>query len=68
MTNDEYFALATDVFTAPENPGDTPVNPDNATAARLAEANRAHLQPRRSGIQENHHRCVRGPVHKCNFR
>jgi hypothetical protein len=33
MTNDEYFALATDVFTAPENPGATPVHPDNATAS-----------------------------------
>jgi hypothetical protein len=42
MTDDEYFALATDVFTAPDNPGATPVHPDNTTAARIAEANRAH--------------------------
>jgi hypothetical protein len=27
MTNDEYFALATDVFTAPDNPRATPVHP-----------------------------------------
>jgi hypothetical protein len=39
MTNDEYFALATDVFTAPENPGATYVHPDNATAAQITEAN-----------------------------
>jgi hypothetical protein len=32
MTNDKYFALATDVFTAPENPGATPVHPYNATS------------------------------------
>jgi hypothetical protein len=39
MTNDEYFALAMDVFTAPENPGATPVHPYNSTAAQIAEAN-----------------------------
>jgi hypothetical protein len=44
MTNDEYFALATDIFTAPDNPGATPVHPENATAARIAEANRAHTK------------------------
>jgi hypothetical protein len=27
MMNDEYFALATDIFTAPDNPGATPVYP-----------------------------------------
>jgi hypothetical protein len=42
MTNDEYFALAKDVFTVPENTGAAPVHPHNATAARIAEANRAH--------------------------
>jgi hypothetical protein len=42
MMNDEYFALAKDIFTVPENPGATPVHPDNATAARIAEAYRAH--------------------------
>jgi hypothetical protein len=26
MMNDEYFTLATDVFTPPENPGNTPVS------------------------------------------
>jgi hypothetical protein len=44
MTNDEYLALATEVFTAPENPGATPVHPDNATASRISEANRAHKE------------------------
>jgi hypothetical protein len=39
MMNDEYFTLATDVFNAPENSGDTPVHPNNATAARITEAN-----------------------------
>jgi hypothetical protein len=33
-----------DAFTAPENPGATPVHPDNATAARIAEAYRAHTE------------------------
>jgi hypothetical protein len=47
MTNNEYFALATDNFTAPENPGATPVQPDNATAARIAEANQAHKEETR---------------------
>jgi hypothetical protein len=42
MTNNEYLALATYVFTAPDNPGATHVHPDNATAAQIAEANRAH--------------------------
>jgi hypothetical protein len=44
MTNDEYFALVTDVFTAPDNPGATHVHPYNATAARIAEANRVHTE------------------------
>jgi hypothetical protein len=44
MTNDEYFALATDVFTAPENSGATPLYPANATAAHISEANRAHTE------------------------
>jgi hypothetical protein len=44
MTNDEYFSLATDVFTDPDNPGSTAVHPENATAARIAEANRAHAE------------------------
>jgi hypothetical protein len=44
MMNAEYFALMTDVFTAPENPGATSVHPYNSTAARLAEANRAHKE------------------------
>jgi hypothetical protein len=47
LINDEYFALATDVFTAPENPGATPVHAENATAARTAEANRAHKEATR---------------------
>jgi hypothetical protein len=44
MTNDAYFSVATDVFTAPENPGAISVNPDNSTEARIAEANRAHTE------------------------
>jgi hypothetical protein len=44
MTNDKCVSLATDVFTAPENPGATQAHPDNATAARIAEANRAHTE------------------------
>jgi hypothetical protein len=42
MTNGEYFALATDVFTDPYNRGATPVQPDKATAALIAEANQVH--------------------------
>jgi hypothetical protein len=44
MMNEKYFARATDVFTAPENPGATPVHPDNATEAQIAGANRAHTE------------------------
>jgi hypothetical protein len=47
MKNDEYFALATDVFTTLDNPGATPVHPDKATAARIADANRAHKEATR---------------------
>jgi hypothetical protein len=47
IMNDEYLALATDVFTAPENPGAIPVHADNATAARIAEANQAHKEATR---------------------
>jgi hypothetical protein len=39
MTNDEYFALAIDVCTAPENPGATPGIENNTTEAKIAEAN-----------------------------
>jgi hypothetical protein len=42
MTNDEYFALATDVLNALDNTRATPVHPENATADCIAEANRAH--------------------------
>jgi hypothetical protein len=44
LTNDKYFALATDIFTAPENPGATPVHPYNSTSAQIAEANREHTE------------------------
>jgi hypothetical protein len=44
MMDDEYFALAIDVFTAPEIPVATPVHTDNATAAPIAEINRAHKE------------------------
>jgi hypothetical protein len=47
MTNDEYFALAMDFFTAPDNPGATPVHPENSTAARIAEAILAHTEATR---------------------
>jgi hypothetical protein len=47
MTDGEYFALAMDVFTAPENPGATPVHANNATAAQITEANQAHKETRR---------------------
>jgi hypothetical protein len=47
MTNDEYLALATDVFTAPENPIATPVHTKNATAEHITEANRAHKEATR---------------------
>jgi hypothetical protein len=47
MTNDEYFALATDVCTAPENPGATPDIANNATAAQITEANRVHKEATR---------------------
>jgi hypothetical protein len=39
MNNDEYFDLAMDIFTAPENPGSTPDIANNARAAQIAEAN-----------------------------
>jgi hypothetical protein len=44
MTNDKCFALSMDVLTAPDNPGATPLHPENATAARIAEANRAYTE------------------------
>jgi hypothetical protein len=44
MMNVKYFTLATDVFTAPDNPRATPVHPDNATESRISEANRAHTE------------------------
>jgi hypothetical protein len=47
MMNDEYSALAIDVFTAPVNHIATPVHPDKATAARIAEANRAYKEATR---------------------
>jgi hypothetical protein len=47
MENDDYLALATEVFSAPKNHGATPVHPDNATAARITEANRAHKEATR---------------------
>jgi hypothetical protein len=47
MTSDDYFALATDVFTATENPGATPEIAINATSAQIIEANRAHKEATR---------------------
>jgi hypothetical protein len=44
MTNEEYFTLATYLFTAPESPGATPVIANNTTAAQLMEANRAYKE------------------------
>jgi hypothetical protein len=47
MTNDEYSALAMDVFNDLDNPGATPVLPENSTAARITEANKAHTEATR---------------------
>jgi hypothetical protein len=47
MTNDEYFTLASDIFTAPDNPGATPEIANNATASHITEANRAHKEATR---------------------
>jgi hypothetical protein len=47
ITNEEYFALATDIFTAPGNPGATPEIVNKATAAQITEANRAHKEATR---------------------
>jgi hypothetical protein len=47
MNNDEYLALETDVFTAPENPGATPEIVNKATAAQIMEANRAQKEATR---------------------
>jgi hypothetical protein len=44
MTNEEYFALSPDVFTAPENTGATPEIVNNASAAQITEANRAQKE------------------------
>jgi hypothetical protein len=53
MMNDEYFALATDVFTALENPGATPVHVDNTTVARITEANHANKEATRVYLTYN---------------
>jgi hypothetical protein len=47
MTNDEYFDLAMDVFTAPDNPGAMPTIVNNATEAHIMEANGAHKEATR---------------------
>jgi hypothetical protein len=47
MTNDEYFALTTDLCTAPGNPGATPTIVNNAPAAKITEANRVHKEATR---------------------
>jgi hypothetical protein len=47
ITNDEYFSLVMDVFTALDNSGATPETPNNATAAQITKANRAHKEATR---------------------
>jgi hypothetical protein len=47
MTNDEYFDLAMDVFTAPENPGATPTIANKAAAVNITDANRAQNEATR---------------------
>jgi hypothetical protein len=46
MVNDEYFAVAKDVFPAPANPGATATATSmmGVTAAQITETNRAHVE------------------------
>jgi hypothetical protein len=42
MTNEEYFAIAVDVFPAPNNPGPSAAVVAGMTAAVIAETARLH--------------------------
>jgi hypothetical protein len=44
MTNDEYFDVATDVFTAPANPVNTATIVVGVMAAHIAENNWVHVE------------------------
>jgi hypothetical protein len=44
MTNEEYFAIAVDVFTVPANPGPSAVVVAVMKAAKIAETTRLHRE------------------------
>jgi hypothetical protein len=44
MTNEEYFAIAVDVFPVPNNPGPSATVVAGMTAAVIAETTRLHLE------------------------
>jgi hypothetical protein len=44
MTNEEYFAIAVDVFTVPSNPGPSAAVVAGMTAAVIAETTRLHRE------------------------
>jgi hypothetical protein len=44
MTNEEYFAIAVDVFPVPNNPGPSAAVVSGMTAAIIAEAKRLHRE------------------------
>jgi hypothetical protein len=44
MTNEEYFAIAADVFPLPDNPGASPEVAVDMTAAVIAELTRLHRE------------------------
>jgi hypothetical protein len=44
MTNEEYFAIAVDVFPVPNNPGPSAAVVEGMTAAVIAETTRLHRE------------------------
>jgi hypothetical protein len=44
MTNEEYFAIAVDVFPMPDNPGPSSAVVEGMTAAVIADTTRLHLE------------------------